>query len=302
VLPLREKTEMNRTFASLLLSAVIALPAFAHQVNSSSNTQSPAAADQTTSASQNVNNPDREPLREIHGDFWDGDEPGIAWLLLHPFASKGYVQRQTAPIGDRLNELEEITASNGKAANDFNTRSQQGLQLASDKTKEADQNSTNATNKAQLAQQTVSGANTHLSSVENMVGGLDQYEAGTQTVIRLHPGQSVLSKDAKRALDEMATQLQGQHGYVVEVHGYVSEPGQAAVASSRKMADLVVRYLVLNHEIPAYRIYEVGMGNAPRARGEENVAKRNGSRVEVSVLKNNLNQVASPSSGASTPQ
>jgi len=118
----------------------------------------------------------------------------------------------------------------------------------------------------------------------------------------LHPGQSVLSKDAKRALDEMATQLQGQHGYVVEVHGYVSEPGQAAVASSRKMADLVVRYLVLNHEIPAYRIYEVGMGNAPRARGEENVAKRNGSRVEVSVLKNNLNQVASPSSGASTPQ
>jgi outer membrane protein OmpA-like peptidoglycan-associated protein len=118
-------------------------------------------------------------------------------------------------------------------------------------------------------------------------------------VIRLHPGQSVLSKDAKRALDEMATQLQGQRGYVVEVHGYVSEPGQAAVASSRKMADLVVRYLVLNHEIPAYRIYEVGMGNA---RGEENVAKRSGSRVEVSVLKNNLNQATSPSSGANTPQ
>ena len=29
------------------------------------------------------------------------------------------------------------------------------------------------------------------------------------------------------------------------------------------MAESVVRYLVLNHDIPVYRIYLVGMGNAP---------------------------------------
>jgi hypothetical protein len=54
------------------------------------------------------------------------------------------------------------------------------------------------------------------------------------------------------------------------------------MANSRKMADAVQRYLVLNHEIPAYRIYVLGLGNAPAANGAR------GSRVEVSVLKNDL--------------
>jgi outer membrane protein OmpA-like peptidoglycan-associated protein len=134
------------------------------------------------------------------------------------------------------------------------------------------------------------------------VGGIDQYKAGTQTVIQYRPGQTVLSKDAKRALDEMATQLKNQRGYVLEVHGYSSGQGQAAISSSRRMADSVVRYLVLNHEIPAYRIYVVGMGNASPTAEEGTAAKRsNRNRVEISVLKNNLDQLASTSSGASTP-
>jgi hypothetical protein len=96
----------------------------------------------------------------------------------------------------------------------------------------------------------------------------------------------VLSKQAKDALDEIATQLKNQHGYVIEVQGFSSGQRQAAIANSRKMADSVVRYLVLNHEIPAYRIYVIGMGNAP-------VAKRtSGTRVEISLLKNDLEQTA----------
>jgi len=44
--------------------------------------------------------------------------------------------------------------------------------------------------------------------------------------------------------------------------------------------------LVLNHEIPAYRIYVLGMGNAA-------VAKRtSGTSVAISVLKNGLEQTA----------
>jgi outer membrane protein OmpA-like peptidoglycan-associated protein len=69
------------------------------------------------------------------------------------------------------------------------------------------------------------------------------------------------------------------------------------------MADSVARYLVLNHEIPAYRIYAVGMGNAPVI-GEEGTAAKHssGNRVEISVLRNGLDQTAStPASGASAP-
>ncbi|PYX23273.1 MAG: hypothetical protein DMG82_11930 [Acidobacteria bacterium] len=292
----------DRIFLAVLLSAALALPALAQQTNSSSS-QQPAATDQkTTSPSQSSTASQKEP-RDSHTDFWEGDQPSAAALIFHPFASKGYVRRHTEPIRDRLNELEEMNSSNSRMAKDVDDRAQHGIQLVSEKTNEGDQHASEASNKSQLAQQTASAVNTRLPKVETVVDGLDQYKAGTQTVIQYRPGQTVLSKDAKQSLDEMATQLKDQRGYVVEVHGYSSGSGQAAIASSRRMADAVVRYLVLNHEIPAYRIYAMGMGNAPATAEEASTGKRSSrNRIEVSVLKNSVDQLASTSSsGASAP-
>ncbi|PYX44898.1 MAG: hypothetical protein DMG83_11865 [Acidobacteria bacterium] len=292
----------DRIFLAVLLSAALALPAVAQQTNSSSS-QQPAATDQkTTSPSQSSTASQKQP-RDSHTDFWEGDQPSAAALIFHPFASKGYVRRHTEPIRDRLNELEEMNSSNSRMAKDVDDRAQHGIQLVSEKTNEGDQHASEASNKSQLAQQTASAVNTRLPKVETVVDGLDQYKAGTQTVIQYRPGQTVLSKDAKQSLDEMATQLKDQRGYVVEVHGYSSGSGQAAIASSRRMADAVVRYLVLNHEIPAYRIYAMGMGNAPATAEEASTGKRSSrNRIEVSVLKNSVDQLASTSSsGASAP-
>jgi outer membrane protein OmpA-like peptidoglycan-associated protein len=193
----------------------------------------------------------------------------------------------TRPIKDRLNELDEITTSNRNAIKDVDSRSQQGIQLASEKVNLADQHATDAGTKAQTAQTAATQASTHVANVEQMVGNLDQYKGSSQTEIRFRPGQSTLSKQAKDALDEMAAPLKGQHSYIIEVRGFASGSGRAATANSQKMADSVVRYLVLNHDIPVYRIYVLSMGNVPL--GEGTTAKRvSGGRVEVSLLKNDL--------------
>jgi outer membrane protein OmpA-like peptidoglycan-associated protein len=228
------------------------------------------------------------------------------WGRVNPFARKKYVARQTEPIRDRINELDELTASNTKGIKDTDARAQQGIQLASAKATEADQHAIDAGNKAQAAQQTAQQANTRLTTVEQVVTNIDQYQPSTQTEIIFKPGQTVLSQNAKGALDEMATPLKSQRGYVVEVQGFSSGHGQVAIANSQKMAESVVRYLVLNHDIPVYRIYLVGMGNAPlpsTASSTEAKPKRiTGGRVEVSLLKNNLEQLASTSNApASTP-
>ena len=290
----------DRIFLAVLLSTALALPALAQQTNSSSS-QQPAATDQkATSPSQSSTASQKEP-RDSHTDFWEGDQPSAAALIFHPFASKGYVRRHTTPIRDRLNELEQMNSSNSSMAKDVDNRAQHGIQLVSEKTNEGDQHASEATNKSQLAQQTASAVNTRLPKVETVVDGLDQYKAGTQTVIQYRPGQTALSKDAKQSLDEMAAQLKDQRGYVVEVHGYSSGSGQAAIASSRRMADSVVRYLVLNHEVPAYRIYAMGMGNAPATAEKASTGKRGSrNRVEVSVLKNSVDQLASTSSSGTT--
>jgi outer membrane protein OmpA-like peptidoglycan-associated protein len=291
----------NRVLVALIVSIVLALPAFAQQTGSTTQDQ-PAASQPTqtapasqSSSSQGTGATGKQPLQaETHEGFWG---------KVNPFARKKYVQRQTQPIRDRVNELDELTSSNSKMIKDVDSRAQQGIQLASAKANEADQHAVDAGNRAQAAQQTATQANTRLSTVEQVVGNIDQYKASTQTEIRFRPGQSALSQNAKTALDDMATPLKSQRGYIIEVQGFSSGRGQTAIATSQKMADSVVRYLVLNHDIPVYRIYVVGMGNAPvpSANTEEQpkTKRTSGGRVEISLLKNDLEQLASTSTAPS---
>jgi outer membrane protein OmpA-like peptidoglycan-associated protein len=270
----------NPIFMTLLFS-VVALSVFAQQTNSNSSAQPAASADQ--SASPSVTAADKEPLQPPSRlDFWDGDEPSFGALILHPFASKEYVKRHVGPIRDRINELEELTASHRKTIRDVDGRAQQGMQLVSAKTDIGEQHALEADNKAQMANMMATSAQTRLAAVETVVGNIDQFKSAPQTEIRFRPGQTALSKEAKDALDAIATQLKDQHGYIIEVQGFSSGQGQAAIANSRKVADSVARYLMLNHEIPMYRIYLIGMGNADLAKGTH------GARVEVSLLKNDI--------------
>ncbi|MGC1788605.1 MAG: OmpA family protein, partial [Terriglobales bacterium] len=229
----------NRTIFALLLAVTLAVPVFA-QNNSATPTQPSASqtdATQSSSSSQSSSTSTatgKEPLQPAAREGF--------WGRVNPFARKKYVARQTQPIRDRINELDELTASNTKAIKDTDARAQQGIQLASAKANEADQHAVDAGNKAQAAQQTAQQANTRLTTVEQVVTNIDQYQPSTQTEIRFKPGQTVLSQNAKTALDEMATPLKDQRGYVVEVQGFSSGHGQVAIANSQKMAESVVRY------------------------------------------------------------
>jgi len=240
-------------------------------------------ADKTTEANPNGH----EPLvYERHEGFWGH---------LNPFARKKYVQKQLDPVRGRLNELDEITAQNAKAIRDVDARAQEGIRVASLKANEADMHAIDAGNRAQLANQTAQQATTRLNSVEQVVNNIDQYQPATQAEIHFKAGQMALSRKAKEALDEMATPLKDQKGYIIEVQGFSEGHGQAAVQNSQQMAQSVVRYLVLNHDIPVYRIYTIAMGNAPvPASTEGGKAQRTrGGRVEIALLKNGAGDLGS---------
>lgn len=292
-----EEVEMKNVLA-LLVALVISIPAFAQtstnsQYQSSSTTTQTQSTSSTTATTAPTDSATGKPLQPPAREGF--------WGRVNPWARKKYVQRQTEPIRDRLNELDELTSQNSKMIKDVDTRAQQGIQLASTKANEADQHAIDAGNKAQAAQQTATQANTRLTTVEQVVGNIDQYKATNQTEIRFRAGQSALSNNAKSALDDLATPLKGQRGYIIEVQGFSSGRGQAAIAASQKMADSVVRYLVLNHDIPVYRIYVVGMGNAPAA--DQQTAKRSsGGRVEISLLKNDLEQLSANATTPAAPQ
>jgi outer membrane protein OmpA-like peptidoglycan-associated protein len=275
----------KRLLIALPLAAILALPAIAQNSSSTQNQSSmQSSSTQTSTDTATGKAPLTPPSRE---GFWG---------RVNPFARKKYVQRQTEPIRDRVNELDELTANNTKAIKDTDQRAQAGIKMASDKADVADQHAVDAGNKATAAQQSAQQVTARVQNVETVVSNIDQYKAQNQTEILFRPGQTVLSKNAKDALDQMATGVKGQRGYIFEVQGFSSGKGQTAIAASQKMAESVVRYLVLTHDIPVYRIYLVGMGNAPAPTATTDDTTKtkhvNGGRVEISLLKNDLEQLS----------
>ena len=97
----------NRTLIGLMiLSVVLAVTAFAQDNSQSSTSTQTAPATASPAMTKADTATGKDPLQpETHEGFWGH---------MNPFARKKYVARQTQPIRDRINELDELTASNSK--------------------------------------------------------------------------------------------------------------------------------------------------------------------------------------------
>ena len=292
----------SRYILSLPLAALLAVPAaFAQQSGSSSSDQQSAPASQQvapaaqTQAAPAANGPNtnNDPNLSAHQPLQQDTRQGF-WGKINPFARKKYVQRQMQPIRDRMNELDELSATNSKNIKDVDSRAQSGIQQASQRADLADQHAVDAGNRAQAAQQTIQTASTRVDTVQQTVSNLDQYQPVSDTEIRFRPGQQLLSAKAKEALDQLADQMKSQHGMILQVQGFSSGKGATAISNSQNMADSVVRYMVIDHDIPLYRIYTIGVGNAPMKATEDGTTPKRirGGRVEVALMKNGLNDFA----------
>src|SRR6476646_2261281 len=285
-------TPMKNYLLSLSLVAAMAIPAVAQQNQQTTQDQPQAQPTQTQAQSNDQTATGKDPLTYTRKEGF--------WGHLNPFARKKYVNRQLDPVRGRVNELDELTAKNAKMIADVDSRATEGIRQAMTKANDADTHALDAGNRANQAQQSAQTAHTRISGVEQTVSKLDQYQPVTQAEIRFRSGQSALSTNAKEALDQMATTLKGQKGYVVEVQGFSPGSGTTAIENSREMAQMVVRYLVLNHNVPLYRIYTVGMGNAPLQSEDGKPKRARGGRVEISLLKNSLGDLNATNTDTNT--
>jgi outer membrane protein OmpA-like peptidoglycan-associated protein len=275
-----------------------ALMMFAATLSLSAQTSTPPATDTQQQPSSTAQTPQDNGTYATGKPLPTKTNEGF-WGHMNPLARKKWVNRQVGPVKDRLNELDQLTAKNGNDIKDLDARSSAGIQKAQTTADGASQLATTANTQAGQASQMAQQASTRTDNLNTTVSNLDQYAPMADTEIRFHSGQTVLNAKAKEALDDVATKLQGQKGYIVEVQGYSRTRGQAGIASSQHMADAVVRYLVVEHNIPVYRIYRVALGNAP-AESDSGTAAR-GSLVHVTLMHNSLAALNGPSSGGSSP-
>ena len=178
------------------------------------------------------------------------------WGHVNPLARKKWVKRQVDPIKDRTNELDQLQSKNANDIHDVDTRSQAGISKAMSAASTADQHAQDAANRATSANALAGTASSKTDALHGTVSNLDQYQTVSSAAVAFPAGRTTLGTKAKADLDDFASKLGSEKGYILEVQGY----SRAGVQSSQAMADTVVRYLVTQHQVPIYRIYRTGLG------------------------------------------
>ncbi len=284
----------NRLLFALPLAAVLAFPAVAQTTSPSTDQSAPAATTQSTSTSTDAAATGKAPLAPPSREGF--------WGRVNPFARKTYVKRQTEPIRDRVNELDELTSQNGKAIKDTDARAQAGIKLASDKADVADQHAVDAGNKATAAQQSAQQVTTRVQTVETVVGNIDQYKASNQTEIRFRPGQTVLSKNAKDALDTDGHRRKGSARLHHRSAGLLfrqrtgchHRPRRKWPSRSCATSSSTTRF-------PSIASTSSAWATLPHRTDDASNTKRvSGGRVEISLLKNDLEQLSANSGAPAT--
>jgi outer membrane protein OmpA-like peptidoglycan-associated protein len=219
------------------------------------------------------------------------------WGHMNPFARKVWVHKQVDPIKDRVSELDEVNAKNARDITDVDGRAQSGIHQAQSTADAANQAATAAGQQAQQAGDTAKGASDHVDKLNGTVSGLDQYRQINEMDVAFRGGQPILSKDARGQLDELAANLTGHQGYILEIEAHSPAAGSVGIQNSERLAEAVKRYLVTEHQIPVYRMHAVALGNVHSQADTDDKPVRTSS-VHIRLMENSLAaQGAAPPNG-----
>jgi len=204
-------------------------------------------------------------------------------------ASKNYVRQQTTPLINKTNELDDITAKNSRDIKDVDSRAQAGIQQATAQAAAADQKAQAAGQQADQAQTLANNATHRVDTLQNAVANLDNYRVVNETSVQFGFDKDTLTKDAKAALDQLATNIPNTKGYIIAVEGGTDSVGDAEYnyGLSQRRADAVIQYLAAQHNVPAHKIYLIGLGkDKPVDSNKTREGRAKNRRVDVRLMTN----------------
>ena len=214
-------------------------------------------------------------------------------------ATKNYVRKETAPIINKVNELDDLTSQNTRDIRDLDTRATQGIQTAQSKADSADQKALAAGKTADEANVLATQASTRVETLHNTVANLDNYKPVVETSVHFGFDQANLTAKAKEALDQLAQEIPNQKHYILVVEGGTDSVGDANYnyQLSERRAAAVIQYLAEEHSIPAHKIYVIGLGKDKKvASNASSSGRAKNRRVDVRLMTNSQEPAQSASS------
>ena len=206
-------------------------------------------------------------------------------------ASKNYVKQQTTPLINKTNELDDLTAQNSKAIKDVDARAQAGIQQVNQAAAAADQKAQAAGQQATQAQQSADNAVHRVDILSNAVANLDNYRIVSETAVHFGFDKDFLTKQAKEDLDKLATTVPNTKGYIITVEGGTDSVGPADYnySLSERRANSVIQYLGSKYNIPAHKIYLIGLGkDKPVEDNKTRDGRAANRRVDIRLMTNTV--------------
>jgi outer membrane protein OmpA-like peptidoglycan-associated protein len=204
-------------------------------------------------------------------------------------ATKKHVARETAPIINKTNELDDLTAKTTRDIKDLDTRTQKGIQDVNAKSDAADKKASDARQQADQAQELASKAATGVDTLQNQVLNLDNYRPVAETAVHFGFDKADLTKKAKEALDQLAAEVPNTKGYILVLEGGTDSVGseQYNYELSDRRTQSVIQYLASEHNIPAHKIYVIGLGkDKPVEKNTTAKGRAENRRVDVRLMTN----------------
>ncbi len=202
-------------------------------------------------------------------------------------SNQAYTNQQIQPIQTKLDQVS--TAQQQTAATLDQTRKDQArdetqLSATTEKANSADARSTDALNTATTADKK---GDANAAAIAELRNNMDNYKSVAQTVVLFGVNKDTLTADAKKTLDQFATQVASYKHYYVAVEGFTDSTGTAAYndALSQRRAESVVNYLVGEKNLPVYRVQLVGLGESkPVDPAHTHAARAKNRRVELTIF------------------
>jgi outer membrane protein OmpA-like peptidoglycan-associated protein len=220
-------------------------------------------------------------------------------------SSKNYVKEQTTPLINKTNELDDLTAKNSKDIKDVDARAQAGIQAVNAKTVEVDQKAQAASQNAVQAQQMADAANGRVGVLTNTVANLDNYHAVAETSVKFGFNKDILTPKSKEALDQLAGTIASTKGYIIALEGGTDSVGSADYNYdlSQRRANSVIQYLASKYNVPAHKIYVIGLGkDKPVETNKTSTGRADNRRVDVRLMTNTLGDSTQPAATPTTGQ
>lgn len=226
--------------------------------------------------------------------------------------SKKYVREQTTPLINKTNELDDLTAKNSKDIKDVDARTQAAIQDVQSRAGEVDKKALAAGQQADQAQQLANADAQRVDALTGAVANLDNYHAVSETSVHFGFDKDYLTKKAKEALDQLAADAPNTKGYIITVEGGTDSTGDAQYNYdlSQRRAKAVIQYLASEKNIPAHKIYLIGLGKDKPAESNKTLEGRaKNRRVDIHLMTNTTGAVPaqapasspSPSASANPP-